>query len=92
MDGDVADTNETLYYTNDANPNGTRTGMNVTALVDAVGDVVERTMYDPYGKVTVLDAGWHGGRRSGLPLAQPASVPPPRGQHATGRGAVRLYA
>jgi hypothetical protein len=36
------------YYTNDAN-------MNVTALVAADGDVVERYMYDPYGNVTVLD-------------------------------------
>ena len=30
--------------------------MNVTALVEDDGDVVERYMYDPYGKVTVLDA------------------------------------
>jgi RHS repeat-associated protein len=40
---------ETLYYTNDAN-------FNVTAVVDAdTGDVVERYVYDPYGKVTILD-------------------------------------
>jgi len=30
--------------------------MNVTALLEDDGDVVERYMYDPYGKVTVLDA------------------------------------
>jgi RHS repeat-associated protein len=32
--------------------------MNVTAVVDTSGSVVERTMYDPYGNVTVLDADW----------------------------------
>jgi len=48
-DGDADDTHETLYVTGDAN-------MNVTALVATDGDVVERYMYDPYGKVTVLDA------------------------------------
>jgi len=40
-----------LYYTTDAN-------MNVTALLDTAGDAVERYLYDPYGKVTVLDADW----------------------------------
>jgi RHS repeat-associated protein len=39
---------ETLYYCDDAN-------MNVTALVNASGAVVERYAYDPYGKVTILD-------------------------------------
>jgi len=39
---------ETLYYCNDAN-------MNVTALIDTSGAVVERYRYDPYGAVTVLD-------------------------------------
>ena len=34
---------ETLHYTNDAN-------MNVTALVNTSGTVVERVVYDPYGK------------------------------------------
>jgi YD repeat-containing protein len=29
--------------------------MNVTAVVDTSGNVVERYMYDPYGNVTVLD-------------------------------------
>jgi RHS repeat-associated protein len=43
---------ETLYYCNDAN-------MNVTALVDAeTGEVVERYMYDPYGKATVCEEDW----------------------------------
>ena len=40
---------ETLYYCNDAN-------MNVTALIDTSGAVVERYRYDPYGAVTVLNA------------------------------------
>jgi len=39
-DGTVDDT---FYYTNDAN-------MNVTAVVDTDGDVVERYAYDPYGR------------------------------------------
>ena len=38
---------ETLFYTNDAN-------MNVTALVNESGQVVERYRYDAYGKVTFL--------------------------------------
>ncbi|MCX5673095.1 MAG: hypothetical protein NTU94_17410 [Planctomycetota bacterium] len=43
---------ETLSYCNDAN-------MNVTALVDAeTGEVVERYMYDPYGKATVYEEDW----------------------------------
>jgi RHS repeat-associated protein len=42
---------ETLYYCNDAN-------FNVTALVDTAGAVVERYLYDPYGKVTFLKADW----------------------------------
>ena len=41
-----------LYYTTDAN-------WNVTALVDEeTGEVVERYMYDPYGKATVCDEAW----------------------------------
>ncbi|MGB6873839.1 MAG: hypothetical protein WBE46_06875, partial [Dehalococcoidia bacterium] len=47
IDGD----DERLYYTTDAN-------MNVTALTDKNGDEVERYIYDPYGKPTVLDADW----------------------------------
>jgi RHS repeat-associated protein len=43
---------ETLYYCNDAN-------MNVTALVDTGGNVVERYNYTPYGTVTVYDSAWN---------------------------------
>jgi len=43
---------ERLYYVSDAN-------FNVTALVDAeTGEVVERYMYDPYGKATVCEEDW----------------------------------
>jgi len=42
---------ETLYYCNDAN-------MNVTALVEPDGDVVERVVYDPYGKAKFYDGSW----------------------------------
>jgi RHS repeat-associated protein len=38
----------TLYYMYDAQ-------FNVTGLIEPDGDVVERYMYDPYGKVTVLN-------------------------------------
>jgi RHS repeat-associated protein len=40
-----------LYVQTDAN-------WNVTALVDASGNVLERYVYDPYGAVTVLAADW----------------------------------
>ena len=40
-----------LYVQTDAN-------WNVTALVDASGNVVERYVYDPYGAVTVLTPSW----------------------------------
>ena len=51
-DGDYDDAgDDVLYYTTDAN-------MNVTALVDTAGTVVERYAYDPYGKVIVLDGDW----------------------------------
>jgi RHS repeat-associated protein len=40
-----------LYYANDAN-------MNVTALVGDDGTVLERYVYDPYGKVTIYDGTW----------------------------------
>src|SRR6185437_2241327 len=40
-----------LYVTQDAN-------WNVTALIDASGNVVERYVYDPYGGVTVLTGAW----------------------------------
>src|SRR5690606_13008411 len=39
---------ETQYFTFDAN-------MNVTALVDDAGSVVERYDYTPYGQVTILN-------------------------------------
>jgi len=43
------DANEMHYYTNGAN-------FNITALLDAnSGDVVERYLYDPYGRRTVLN-------------------------------------
>jgi RHS repeat-associated protein len=49
LTGGTEEGDNTLYYTTDAN-------WNVTALVDAAtGNVVERYMYDPYGKVTILD-------------------------------------
>jgi len=50
-DGDCTDSagDQRLYYLTDAN-------MNVTALADTSGAVVERYAYDPYGDVTVLDA------------------------------------
>jgi RHS repeat-associated protein len=51
LNGDFLDSNETLYYTQDAN-------FNVTALVNTSGTVLERTMYDPYGKPTFYDANW----------------------------------
>ena len=42
---------ETLYYCEDAN-------WNVTTLVSAAGSVMERYVYDLYGKATVLDEDW----------------------------------
>jgi RHS repeat-associated protein len=43
---------ERLWVVQDAN-------FNVTALVDSSGEVVERYVYDPFGRVTVLDAEWN---------------------------------
>lgn len=40
-----------LYVQQDAN-------FNVTSLTDDSGVVVERYVYDPYGKQTVLEANW----------------------------------
>ncbi len=48
-DGDIDELDDPEYYTQDAN-------MNVTALLDASGAVLERYDYDAYGKVTFLDA------------------------------------
>jgi RHS repeat-associated protein len=42
---------ERLWVQQDAN-------WNVTALMNASGSVVERDVYDPYGKVTFLNASW----------------------------------
>jgi RHS repeat-associated protein len=50
-DSDDLCDDERLYFANDAN-------MNVTALVESDGDVVERYVYDPYGKVTIYDGTW----------------------------------
>ena len=48
-DGDLLDQGDTtLYYCTDAN-------FNVTLLM---GSGIERYVYDPYGKVEVLDGGW----------------------------------
>jgi RHS repeat-associated protein len=44
--------NERLWEQQDAN-------WNVTALVNSSGSVVERYLYDPYGKQTVLDSSWN---------------------------------
>jgi len=53
-DGDCTDSDdEHLYYCQDAN-------FNTTALVSAAGTVVERYVYDPYGKVTI----WNEARTS----------------------------
>jgi RHS repeat-associated protein len=49
--GGDPDLDETLYYCNDAN-------MNVTALVNTSGQVVERYTYDPYGKATFRAPDW----------------------------------
>jgi RHS repeat-associated protein len=43
--------NNTLYYMYDGN-------FNVTGLVEPDGDVAERYVYDPYGKVSFLDGSW----------------------------------
>ena len=42
---------ERLYYLTDAQ-------MSITTLVNTGGDVVERYVYDPYGKVTIYDGTW----------------------------------
>ena len=61
-DGDYADAeDDTLYYTTDAN-------FNVTAVIDASGNVVERYAYDPYGQQSVGPATC---RRPGDALAEP---------------------
>jgi hypothetical protein len=49
-DGECDD--ERLFFTNDAN-------MNVTALLDTDGTVLERYAYTPYGKPSFFDASWN---------------------------------
>jgi RHS repeat-associated protein len=48
---DRLDASERLWVQQDAN-------FNVTAITDNSGNVLERYVYDPYGKVTVLNASW----------------------------------
>ncbi|MDW8244073.1 MAG: RHS repeat-associated core domain-containing protein [Thermogemmata sp.] len=50
-DGDGS-LDERLYVVQDAN-------FDVTAIGDNAGNVVERYLYDPFGSVTLLDAGWN---------------------------------
>ena len=50
-DPNVNNNVQTHYYMTDAN-------MNVTAIAEDDGDIVERYDYDPYGKVIVLNADW----------------------------------
>ncbi len=51
-DGDCVDgTDQRLYYTQDAN-------FNTTALLTTNGTVVERYVYESYGKVSVLNGSW----------------------------------
>ena len=52
-DDDCTDSpgSERLYYCQDAN-------FNVTALIETDGDVAERYVYDPYGKVTIYNSNW----------------------------------
>jgi len=52
-DADDLCDDETLYALGDAN-------FNTTALVNAAGTVLERYVYDPYGRVTVTDGTWTG--------------------------------
>jgi len=50
-DDNFTDTDEVLYYTQDAN-------FNVTSLVNTSGAVRERYVYDSYGKVTIYNSDW----------------------------------
>jgi RHS repeat-associated protein len=61
-DGDCTDagpTDQRIYYCQDAN-------MNVTALLDAAGAVVERTIYDAYGRHVLYNAAWSATQASTL--------------------------
>ena len=50
-DGATPQDGSRIYYLSDAN-------YNVTAVVDADGEVVERYTYTPYGEVTIYDGTW----------------------------------
>ncbi len=50
VDGEILAEDRVYYLTDLSN--------NVTALADASGNVIERYVYDPYGKVTIYDATW----------------------------------
>ena len=51
-DSDCVDgTDQRLYYAQDANSN-------VTAIINTAGTVVERVLYDAYGKSTLYNAAW----------------------------------
>jgi RHS repeat-associated protein len=59
-DGDCVDgADQRLYYAQDAN-------FNVTALVNTSGTVVERVLYDAYGKSTLYNAAWSSTQASTL--------------------------
>jgi RHS repeat-associated protein len=59
-DGDCVDgADQRLYYAQDAN-------FNVTALLDTAGTVVERVLYDAYGKSTLYNAAWSSTQASTL--------------------------
>jgi RHS repeat-associated protein len=59
-DGDCVDgTDQRLYYAQDAN-------FNVTALLNTAGTVVERVLYDAYGKSTLWNAAWSATQSSTL--------------------------
>ncbi len=57
--GGASDLDERLYVQQDAN-------WNVTAVVNISGGVVERFVYDPYGKPTFVSAAWVGLMGSGV--------------------------
>jgi len=59
-DSDCVDgLDQRLYYAQDAN-------FNVTALIDTAGTVVERVLYDAYGKSTLYNAAWSATQASTL--------------------------
>ena len=56
VDGEISAAGR-IYYLTDANNN-------VTALADSSGNIIERYVYDAYGKVTIYDATWSNTRSS----------------------------